>query len=155
MYKVRIERIDTSVPGNDAEGIMIGGFDHNFPRVADYSNVINGFLTRVLVRWPSAVIFVDDDPRGTRLTLHKHDVPATLPAEGVALIVRDGPPEGEIEPTSDNESPLVLWFHPVNGAHYLDLVTVGDPLENEFCWWAVEQLWDVYLKSKQCETSNG
>ena len=52
----------------------------------------------------------------------------------------------------DGESVIALWFSPVDtSAHFLDLVTASDPLENESCWWAVEQLWDAYLASKKEE----
>jgi hypothetical protein len=151
MLKVRVERVSQE---GDVESTTIGGFDHNFPRVYDYTDVINRFFLHIAERWPEAIFYIDDDPRGIRLKLRRQDLPATLPEEGVAIIVRDDVMDAQSEsegavPMPDGESVLVLWFHREGDAHYLDLVTVSDPLENEFCWWAVEQIWDVYLTSKK------
>ena len=149
--KVRVEHVSTA---GDEESTTIGGFDHNFPHVQDYANVINDFLTRISERWPEAIFYVDDDDRETRLKARKADLPIDLPEKGVVIILRDDAMDAHCDregavPMANGESVLVLWFHPESNDHYIDLVTVSDPLENEFCWWAVEQIWDAYLTSKR------
>jgi hypothetical protein len=154
--KVHVER--TSVQG-DPQSSTLGGFDHNFPRVRDHVRVINAYMLRVVERWPHAIFHLDNDQRGRgeRRDLRRHDLPTIVPGEGTLIIVRDEEMDAHEEakgsvPMPDGESSLVLWFNPNDeapGFHYLDLVTVSDPLDNEFCWWAVEQLWDVYLESKK------
>jgi hypothetical protein len=151
MLRVRIERVS---PEGDVESTTMGGFDHNFPRVQAYADVINRFLLRIVGRWPEAIFYIDDDARGTRLKLRRQDLPVTLPEEGVIIILRGEEMDAHSEregavPMPDGESVLTLWFHPKHGTHYLDLVTVSDPLENKFCWWAIEQIWDAYLTSKR------
>jgi hypothetical protein len=89
------------------------------------------------------------------VNLRRLDLPARLPEHGHALIVRDEQMNEHVQnegsvPMPDGESDLLLLFFPVgNDMHYLDLVTIDDPLENQFCWWAVEQIWDAYLSSKK------
>jgi hypothetical protein len=91
------------------------------------------------------------------MKLRAHDLPITIPNEGLVFLMRDDAMDAHQEthgsvPMPDGESVLVLWFgrnEKVPGFHYMDLVTVDDPFESEFSWWAVEQLWDVYLESKR------
>jgi hypothetical protein len=159
MYKVRVEWIPDDPSLADVSGMVIGGSDHNFPRVDRYAEVINEFLARVAVRWPEAIFYVDNDPlgRGVQRKLRKRDLPAHIPDEGTVIIVRDEEMDSHEDregavPMPDGESSLVLWFNPNPrdpAYHYLDLVTADNWLENDFAWWAVEQLWDVYLEAKR------
>jgi hypothetical protein len=155
MIKVSVQRLSTT--GDDSSS-TIGGFDHNFPHVERYQDVTNRFFVAVTQRWPNAIFHVYDRDDNETI-LHTRDLPISVPEKGCIIVVRDEQMDEHLEqeggvPMPDGESSLLLWVSPVAGNHhYLDLVTVNDPLENAFCWWAVEQLWDAYLAAKKSVNS--
>lgn len=151
MLRVSVQKVSRA---GDEESSTIGGFDHNFPRVPHFADVMNRFLMAVRVRWPNAILRIYDED-DNEVVLRAPQMPTIWPPKGCAIVVRDDQMDRHLEeeggvPMPDGESSLVLWFFPVDpDTHYLDLVTVSDPLENEFSWWAVEQLWDAYLSVKK------
>ncbi|MDC3960690.1 hypothetical protein [Polyangium jinanense] len=151
MFKVSVQKVSSA---GDEETSTVGGFDHNFPRVPHFEDVMSRFLMAVRVRWPNAIFRIYDE-NDNEVVLRAPHMPATWPPKGWAIVVRDDLMDKHLEeeggvPMPDGESGLVLWFSPVSeGISYLDLVTVSDPLENQFCWWAVEQIWDAYLSVKK------
>lgn len=151
MIKVSVQRVSTT---GDENSSTIGGFDHNFPNVSRCQDMTNRFFAAISQRWPHAIFHVYDE-KDNETIARTRDLPIIIPEKGCIVVVRDEQMDEHLEreggiPMPDGESSLVLWVSPVaQNRHYLDLVTVNDPIENTFCWWAVEQMWDAYLTSKK------